>query len=120
MKNVALALFVLLFASALAFPSVSYAQVPFGGLVVAEIICTCSPYTWQWLVPLYTGGLIPITGALAVPDTPFTYAFYYSTIGTWMLGLYIPGNQSCMMYVGLGCVVLPSLGSVTPFTGTSL
>lgn len=120
MKNIVLGLLILPCALIFAFPSISYAQAPFGGLVVAEIFCTCSPFTWQWLTPLYLGGLIPTTGALAVPDAPFLFANYWSYPHTWVLGLYTPGVQACQMYVGLGCITLPTLGTMTSFTGSSL
>lgn len=118
MKNIVLIFLVVLCVSA--FPSVSRAQAPFGGLVVAEIPCTCTPaFTWQWFAPLYFS-LVPITGALAVPVTPFLFAYWYSFPGSWLLGLYTPGAQACWIYVGIACVTLPTLGVVTPFTGSSL
>lgn len=120
MKNIAIGLLVLPCALVFAFPTISYAQAPFGGLVVAEIFCTCSPFTWQWLTPLYIGGLIPITGALAVPDAPFLFANYWSYPHTWVLGLFTPGIQSCLMYSGMMCIPLPTLGTMTSFTGSSL
>lgn len=119
MKDIVLVCLVALCMSA--FPSVSRAQAPFGGLVVAEIPCTCSQaFTWQWFTPLYISGLIPTTGALAVPVTPFMFANWYSFPGSWLLGLYMPGVQTCTIYVGIACVTLPTLGMVTPFTGSSL
>lgn len=115
------AVLVLLGALVFAFPTISYAQAPFGGLVVAEIPCTCGmAFTWQWFTPLYISGLIPTTGALAVPVTPFMFANWYSFPGSWLLGLYTPGVQACWIYVGIACVTLPTLGVVTPFTGSSL
>lgn len=119
MKNVMLVPIILLCALVFAFPSISHAQAPFGGLVVAEIFCTCSPFTWQWFVPLFLGP-VPMTGALAVPDTPFLFQHEWSYPHTWVLGLYTPGVQACQMYVGLGCITLPSLGVITPFAGASL
>lgn len=118
MKNIILISLVL---CASTFPLTSRAQAPFGGLGGAKFPCTCSlAFTWQSFTPLYLGGLIPTIGALAVPVTPFTYANYYSLPGSWLLGFYTPGVQSCMIYVGIACVTLPTLGVVTPFTGSSL
>lgn len=102
-----------------AYPSFSHAQIPFGGLVVFEIPCTCSPFTWQFLTPLFFGP-IPITGALAAPDTPFMFPFFYSFPGAWVLGTYTPGVQACWMYAVAGCFFLPTLGVMNPFTGTSI
>ncbi len=112
---------------ALALPSISHAQVDFGGLVVAEIPCTCSPFTLQWFAPLYID-IAPLTGALSAPDTPYLYPYYYSFPSTWVLGFFTPGVQACWMWVwatppfclpatALG---MPELGDITPFTGTSL
>lgn len=120
MKNVVIGVLVLLCTFVFAFPSVSYAQAPFGGLVVAEIPCTCTPaFTWQYFTPLYFS-LVPITGALAVPVAPFMFANWYSFPGSWLLGLYTPGAQACYIYVGISCVQLPVLGMVDSFTGSSL
>lgn len=103
-----------------ALPLVSRAQVPFGGLVVSEVPCTCTPaFTWQFFTPLYFS-LVPITGALAVPVAPFMFANWYSFPGSWLLGLYTPGAQACYIYVGISCVQLPVLGMVESFTGSSL
>jgi len=108
-----------IFFSIVMFPSLSHAQAPFGGLVIFELPCTCSPFTWQWLTPLYFGPL-PFAGALAAPDTPFLFEYYYSFPSTWVLGKYIPGVQACWMFAVAGCFPLPTIGLMTPFTGTSL
>lgn len=102
-----------------AIPSVSHAQVPFGGLVVAEIPCTCSPFTWQFFAPLFLGP-VPTAGPLAVPDTPFIFAYYYSLPTDWVLGFFTPGVEACWMYAVAGCFPLVVEGAVTPFAGTSL
>lgn len=108
------------FLCAFALPLVSRAQAPFGGLVVDEVPCTCTPaFTWQFFTPLYFS-MTPTIGALAVPVAPFMFAFWYSSIGSWLLGFYTPGAQACYIYVGVSCVQLPVLGMVEPFTGSSL
>lgn len=118
MKNIVLVCLVALCMSA--FPSVSRAQAPFGGLVVSEVPCTCTPaFTWQFFTPIYFS-LTPTIGALAVPVAPFMFANWYSFPGSWLLGLYTPGAQACYVYVGISCVQLPVLGMVESFTGSSL
>lgn len=106
-----------IFLCALAFPSQSYAQAPFGGLSVFIIPCTCSPFTYQWFVPLFLGP-VPATGPLAVPLTT-GFPFFVLHPGAWALGFELVGVQSCWMYSALGCFVLPTLGAITPVTGTS-
>jgi hypothetical protein len=69
--------------------------------------------------PLFLGP-VPTAGALAVPDTPTLFAFYYLFPSAWALGTFTPGVQACFMYVGWGCAPLPTLGVMDPFTGTSL
>ncbi len=117
MKKIFLGSFV--FLSAFALPPLSHAQTPFGGLDVFEMPCTCSPFMYTVFTPFYLGP-IPVTGVLAVPDTPTIYPYYELFPSAWALGLFTPGGQACWMYVGWGCVPLPTAGVMDPFTGTSL
>lgn len=102
-----------------AWPAYSHAQVFFGGLDVFEFPCTCSPFMFTVFTPFFAGP-VPITAALAVPDTPTTFPFYYLFPSAWALGFYTPAAEACWMYAGTGCFLLPTLGAMTPFTGTSL
>lgn len=102
-----------------AFPSLSYAQSPFGGLEVAMIPCTCSGVALHFFAPLYLGTAVPIYGYFAAPYTPTLYANYSLHPGAWALGFYTPGAQSCMMIAYPSCILYPSLGFITPRTGTS-
>ncbi len=110
-----------LFFLGFAFPSSTHAAVGvmFGGLDIFEFPCTCSPAMFTVFVPLFLGP-IPVAGALAVPDTPTLFPWYELFPSAWALGFYTPGAQSCMIYVGTGCAPLPVIGTMTPFTGTSL
>lgn len=110
----------LVFVSALLLPSRSLAQVPFGGLEVFTFPCTCSPFRYVVLTPVWISpNPVPVTGAFA--DTyAHTFAWYVGHPGAWDLGFFTPGVQACWMYVGVGCAPLPVLGTITPFTGTSL
>ena len=104
--------------AAFAFPSQSYAQVPFGGLIVYTVPCTCGfTVNYHWFAPLFIP--IPTTGPLAAPVTPNLFPFFILHPGAWALGLYTPGVQSCWMYAAVACFPLPVLGTITPFTGSS-
>jgi len=111
----------LFFFCAMTFPSPSHAQVPFGGLDVFMIPCTCGgAYAWHFFSPLFLGPA-PVTGALAVSTViPLAFPSYYLHPGAWALGQYTPGVQACWMYIGYGCAMLSELGVISPFTGTSL
>lgn len=108
-----------IFFCAVTLPSPLHAQVMFGGLDVWEIPCTCSPFMYTWFTPLFLGP-VPVTGALAVPDTGTIFPFYQLFPSAWALGTYTPGVQSCWMYAVAGCFPLPVLGTMDPTTGTSL
>lgn len=117
MKNSLLASFV--FVCVMAFPPLSHAQVPFGGLDTFEFPCTCSPFMFTLFTPMFFGP-IPGAGALAVPDTPTFFPFFELFPSAWALGTYTPGVEACWMYAVAGCFPVPVLGVMDPFTGTSL
>lgn len=107
-----------LFLGALSMPALSYAQGPFGGFEVAIGYCGCSGQSLHWFAPLYFDD-IPITGALTYPiGTPTTFAGFLRP-GAWALGLHSSGEQACWAWSGKFCFLVPSLGAITPFTGTS-
>lgn len=100
---------------------VQAAGLPFGGLEVFMLPCTCTGGAFQWHVfaPLFLGGA-PTVGALAAPSTPLTYMYYYLKIKSWALGFYTPGAGSvCLFGVTPYCWVLPNEGLILPNTGTS-
>ncbi|MFZ2167716.1 MAG: hypothetical protein WAV50_02485 [Minisyncoccia bacterium] len=98
---------------------VSHAQVPFGGLDVMEIPCTCGfVYNWHFFAPLFLNNPVPIAGPLAAPQA-IAFPFYILHPGAWALGIYTPGVQACWMYVGWGCAPLASYGLILPLTGSS-
>lgn len=111
-----------IFSYVLIVPSVSHAQVPFGGMVVGTPIpCTCSPgVLLYWFAPLYIASPVPITGDLAgLPAVAFPF-YNLTHSGQWALGLYVPGVPACWMWYGKFCAPFHVLGIITPFTGTSI
>lgn len=118
MKKIILSIFFLF--GSFAFPSATHAQMPFGGLDIFEFPCTCSPFMYTVFTPLFLSSPIPLAGPLAVPDAPTLFPFYILFPTAWALGTFTPGAQACWMYVGVGCAPLPVLGTMLPFTGTSL
>jgi hypothetical protein len=99
-------------------PKASAQGLPFGGLVSYSLPCTCSGNMWVWFTPLYLGGLVVATGPVVYsPFSTLLYPYFMIGVpGTWHLGSYIPGAQSCWMIVpppGVGCVPLPALGVMT-------
>ena len=97
------------------------AAVPFGGLEVYEMPCTCTggALFWHVFAPLFLGGA-PVAGALAAPSTPLVYPSYYLKVKSWALGLYTPGaGSACYIGVTPYCYPLPNYGLVLPTTGTS-
>ena len=90
--------------------------VPFGGLVLWEYPCTCSPGT----IMVYLS--LPRPGLYAVNPTALGPLLFLDKViapGSWLLGSYAPGVQSCIMYYGVTCAPFPVLGTITS-TGTSL
>ncbi len=101
-----------IFANALGFTS-------FGGFVVNVIPCTCSANFWLYMTPFFSPA--PMSGAL-VYQPGGTIVFAHHVIpspGVWLLGDYVPGIQTCFIWVGLACVPVPSFGVIHQ-TGTSL
>jgi hypothetical protein len=106
----------------------------FGGFDVAMIPCTCSggaAIFWHLFAPLYYSllpaptiagsPLIPLpAGALTALSTPTLFSNYVIHPGIWAEGTQIPGTQACFIGVPPACILLPSIGFITPFTGTSL
>lgn len=117
MKKVLLSLFVF---CAMAFPSLSHAAAfYFGGMVVYEMVCTCSPYTYFWFSPLYLNSGNMSSGALSYPDTGTLFANYYLTEGGWGLGHYTTGVQACYLDDD-PCFTLSTSGTINQNTGSSL
>lgn len=99
---------------------------PFGGLVIATLPCTCSASLWILFAPLY---LSPIPGSIAGPliyQPGYTTLYGNFAIGvptTWHLGSYIPivGNGVCWSWIETAgvCVPLSNLGLMNK-VGTGL
>lgn len=88
---------------------------PFGGLVVASIPCTCSTGMFLLTIgPPVGGQFVYQTGTQAFQN------FNLPRAGVWALGLYSPVGV-CLVYAGKSCVPfgLP-IGTITSVTGTSL
>jgi len=100
-----------------------YVSLPFGGKVVATTICTCPESAGNLYItmsPFFSGagvsGTSPTGSVVYVPATSKLYAWFsIGIIGTWHLGSYKPGVQSCLMLApppATGCVPLPAAGTI--------
>lgn len=97
-------------------PAQAAIGVPFGGLVSWMYPCTCSPGTFMVYLWLPRPGIYAITPwALG----PLLFLDKVVAPGSWLLGSYVPGAQSCIMYYGVTCAPFPVMGTIT-MTGTSL
>ncbi len=97
--------------------------VPFGGFVtyVNPIICDCSGVVTQMYVVL--GGAAPPISNILLNYVNGSEAFLNYNLpepGVATLGFYVPAVQSCLTYIGTGCVIVPAVGQITPETGSSL
>ncbi|MEK9182001.1 MAG: hypothetical protein AAB781_00220 [Patescibacteria group bacterium] len=93
---------------------------PFGGLVIVTLPCTCSANLWIWFTPLYPLPL-PTAGPL-VYQPGYTTLYGDFAIGvpaTWHLGSYTPGIQTCWQYVGITCAPMVNYGLMNK-VGTGL
>jgi len=107
--------------SLFAYTPVVYAQVPFGGLDVIQIPCTCTAgYFWAVKFVPFFNPSVPTTGVLVYQLGSIKFLNYVLHPGAWALGLYIPGAGQC--YIGFApyCVYVPNFGLISPITGTSL
>jgi hypothetical protein len=97
---------------------------PFGGFISFMQPCTCSaPIQWFFMAPLHLGAPVPVVGPLSfnpLKVLPFNGLFsgFNANPGNWLLGRYQPGQQTCEIVIGTGCIILPVLGDITA-TGTS-
>lgn len=89
---------------------------PFGGLVLWQYPCTCSPGTIMVYLSLPRPGIYAIS---PLQLGPLLYLNKVVAPGSWLLGTYIPGAQTCFMYYGVTCAPFPVLGTIN-MTGTSL
>lgn len=98
------------------FTSPAYAVIflPFGGLVTFTISCTCGANLWVYFTPLSPSPPLPTSGALVYsPYGTRAYSYFFvGKSGTWELGDYIPGVQTCWIYAGKSCAILPSFGQM--------
>lgn len=86
---------------------------PFGGLVVITLPCTCSKSLWIFFAPLHITGKTIVGPLVYQPGYTTLYGnFAIGIPSTWHLGSYIPvvGNGVCWQYVGQACVVMKNLG----------
>ena len=106
------------------FPLSAHALVPplmpFGGLSVFTVPCTCSVALWGYFAPLYLSS-IPVTGPMVyAPWATIPFLNFLPTIASVAhKGVYIPGIQACWMYAGVTCFPLPAVGMMT-YVGTGL
>jgi len=105
-------------------PDIAQAGVvlPFGGFVTYSnpLICDCPPGVTQIFVAL--GAPTP-TSNLLLDYVDGTEAFNWHTLpapGVATLGIYEPGVQSCITYIGSSCFPVPAVGTITPEVGSSI
>lgn len=94
--------------------------VSFGGKINFIVPCPCSGGFAVHFTPLFINSSVPTTGALYYSSfSSLLYSWYNPITPTvWNLGKFIPGVQECWVPVGLGCVIIPTLGSII-YEGTS-
>lgn len=87
--------------------------VPFGGPILYALPCTCSP--------VYSLAIGPPSTASILNYRIGTQAYLSKNLpaARFLLGFFTPGVQSCMIFVGLGCVFLPAYGEIQPMVGSS-
>lgn len=107
---------VIIFSYTLPRPVYAGAGLPFGGLIVWEYPCTCSPGTFMVYLSLPRPGIYAINPIIL---GPLLFLDKVVAPGSWLLGTYLPGVQSCLMYYGVTCAPFPVLGTIS-MTGTSL
>lgn len=94
---------------------------PFGGYVTyITPVCTCTPAVSQVFVTLANANVA--TSNLLLDYIYGTQAFNWHNLplpGVATLGIYEPA-PICYMFIGKGCVPLPSRGVITPVVGSSL
>lgn len=75
------------------------------------IPCTCSDTLWSYFAPLFLTE-IPMMGPMVyAPYATIPYPYDTPTMpAAPHVGAYLPGVQACWMYIGYGCVVIPSVG----------
>jgi hypothetical protein len=93
----------------------------FGGLETMVIPCTCTVglLAWHFFAPLYLNTSVPIAGAMTGAWVT-TLPHYVLHPGAYALGTFTPGASVCFIGVPPYCLPLPSLGFISPLTGTSL
>lgn len=75
----------------------SGALTPFGGMVMAYVVCTCSSSILITIGP-------PTMGSFLVTPGTKLYANYNFMPGHWVLGLALPASLPCLVYAGTSCV----------------
>ncbi len=113
----------LLLCSVFLFPVIARAQIgdlPFGGLVVAAVPCSCTVGIAIFFAPMYPNPPFPYAGSLHfIPGISFLHPFYKIGVPTtWHLGKYVPGVGSCWSGIPPACVPVPTVGIITR-VGTS-
>ena len=89
---------------------------PIGGLITSMTYCTCSP----GIALFVSGAPAKPSGFYVLAPGTVPYSNYMFYPGSWLLGSYLPGVQSCWMYAGFGCYPLPGVIGTLSMAGTSL
>jgi predicted signal transduction protein with EAL and GGDEF domain len=95
------------------------AWLPYGGMVVSTVVCTCTPSVW-WI--FVAGPLPSVSGAFAYVSGSQRYRNFNMPFSRYVLGLYIPGVPSCWFWVPAVppfCVPIYQQGTITPISGSS-
>ena len=110
------------------FPVFVHAQlslpgVPFGGLVVFTLPCTCPATAGNMMIfyaPMYIGSVPVPTGALTyVPYITQVFAWYKVTVPSiWHLGSFIPGAGNAACWIVNPAIVPPCIPMPYPSYGT--
>jgi hypothetical protein len=92
----------------------------FGGVDVFNFVCPCSGNFLIFFAPLYLYGIpAPIIGPMGYEAGTIAYSGYEISPTEAAIGTYVQGVPTCYIYIGTGCVSLPSYGYILPFTGSS-
>lgn len=90
----------------------AYALPIFGGPLYYRMFCTAS-MTWAVLIGYPMPAWLGYTYVQG-------YAFWQFPFSVYAKGWYVPGVQSCWMYIGVSAIPIPTMGAVSFITGTSM
>ncbi len=102
----------------------AFAPVPFGGFVTYSnpAICNCPPGVLTQLFIALPSAPPPISNImLTYLNGSQAFPFYTLPLpGVAAVGFYVAGIQDCFLWVGKACILIPSVGQITPIVGSSI